>query len=92
MVLYLSSIGSGCTGNIFLLTNLGTWVYDCRLTLHNHLSFSARAEGLMKFDPTATEENIKVNVSEHLKPRRKDVEDLQRPDKPAPSLHAGRRF
>nr|XP_040020885.1 uncharacterized protein LOC120810435 [Gasterosteus aculeatus aculeatus] len=54
--------------------------------------YRAIQEGLMKFDPTATEENIKVNVSEHLKPRRKDVEDLQRPDKPAASLHAGRRF
>ncbi|KAG5263269.1 hypothetical protein AALO_G00262970 [Alosa alosa] len=29
--------------------------------------YRAIQEGLMKFDPTATEENIKANVSEHLK-------------------------
>ena len=29
--------------------------------------FSACAEGLMKFDATATEENIKAIVAEHLK-------------------------
>ncbi|XP_041931175.1 uncharacterized protein LOC121694866 [Alosa sapidissima] len=55
--------------------------------------YRAIQEGLMKFDPTATEENIKANVSEHLKhaPQRRGGGGFTSPDKPAPSLHARRR-
>ena len=69
MVLYLSIIGSGCTGNIFLLTNMG-----CRLPLHlNNLSFSACADGVMKFDEAASGCTLQSTSSMHLKDM--EVED-----------------
>lgn len=37
------------------------------LNEHKFLCFSACAEGVVKFDVTATEEDIKMDVSEHLK-------------------------
>jgi len=48
---------------------VGTLVHDCRLPLHTSKSFVFFnfAEGIMKFGSAATEEYIKVNMSEHLK-------------------------
>jgi len=54
--------------NIFAY-KCGDLGHDCRLPLHISKSFVffSFAEGIMKFGSTATEEYIKLNVSEHLK-------------------------